>query len=114
LNIENIIKSHGVGGNTDIKLEGVEKKIVGEYLPISQITRSGTTATATISGHNLINGSLLEIVDADQIEYNGEHTVTVVDMDNVSFSVSDTAITPATGSFYGIEKKWFWYHKRRY
>lgn len=62
------------------------------------ITRSGAVATVTLVGHGLTSGQQVEITGADQPEYNGMRTVTVVDADSFTYPVSGTPATPATGS----------------
>lgn len=62
------------------------------------ITRSGPTATVSHSAHGLATGQKTIIEDADQAEYNGIQTITVVDADSYSYTVSGTPATPATGT----------------
>jgi len=66
---------------------------------IDSLTRSGSVATATInSGHLYTEGDILNISGADQSEYNGDFEIFNIHADSFSFLVSDTAVTPATGS----------------
>lgn len=69
------------------------------------ITRSSTTATATVkdgSAHGFVTGNSITISGADQAEYNGVKTVTVTGPTTFTFTVSLTTsqspVTPATGS----------------
>jgi hypothetical protein len=62
------------------------------------ITRSGSTATAEITGHPFVTGETLVFAGADQAAYNVTATVTYVDADHVSYTVSGTPTTPATGT----------------
>jgi len=62
------------------------------------ITRSGSIATAEITGHPFQTGDTLTFQGADQAAYNVTATVTYVDANNVSFTVSGSPATPATGT----------------
>lgn len=62
------------------------------------ITRSGSTATVSHSAHGKVNNDKVAILGADQGEYNGTKTITVVDANSYSFTVSGTPATPATGT----------------
>ena len=67
-------------------------------LPITSITRSGTTATVTITGHGLATGDTIDIQGAGQSEYNGIKTITVATVDTFTYTVSGSPTTPATGT----------------
>lgn len=104
----NKLLEHGIGVSTGVKLEEIEKKIVAEQLAISSMTRSGTTVTASINSHNLVVGSVIEIIGANQAEYNGTHIITAVpSTSQVQFIIVGTPVTPATGSFYALKKSGF-------
>lgn len=62
------------------------------------ITRSGSTATVAHSTHPYESGDEVVIFGSDQGEYNGIKTVTYVDANSYSFTVSGTPTTPATGT----------------
>jgi len=68
---------------------------------LTSLTRVGTTATAiTTNKHNLTIGidSTVTISGATEVEYNGTHTLLSVDSRNqFTFTVADSAVTPATG-----------------
>lgn len=68
------------------------------YQDSVSIVRSGSTATVTHSSHGLQSGVKVAIDGADQSEYNGVKTITVVDTDTYTYTVSGTPATPATGS----------------
>jgi hypothetical protein len=72
----------------------------------SGITRSGTTATVTLSSHYFMVGQTVVISGAGQSEYNGVHVITAVTSSTFSFTVAATATSPATGTIsaqaYGI------------
>jgi hypothetical protein len=66
----------------------------------SGITRSGTTATVTLSNHYYMVGQTVLISGAGQAEYNGVQLITAVTSSTFSFTVASTATTPATGTVY--------------
>lgn len=62
------------------------------------ITRVGTLATVILSApHKWANNVEVTISNADQTEYNGIQTITVIDETSFSFEVSGSPTTPATG-----------------
>ena len=64
---------------------------------VSAITRTDSTATATLTaGHGFTVDQVVLVAGSDQPDYNGEFTVTAVTSTTVSFTVSGTAVTPAT------------------
>ena len=64
---------------------------------VSVITRTDSTATATLTaGHGFTVDQVVLVAGSDQPDYNGEFTVTAVTSTTVSFTVSGTAVTPAT------------------
>lgn len=70
---------------------------------IASITRSGSTATATVSaGHSYHVGAIVKIEGADQADYNGEFEVLSADSTTFTFTVAGSPATPATG---GISAK---------
>lgn len=62
------------------------------------ITRSGSTATVSHTGHGFETGNDVRIRDATQNEYNGIHSITVTGANAYTYTVSGTPATPATGS----------------
>jgi len=64
---------------------------------VTSITRSSSTATVTKTAHGLETGWDITIVGADQVEYNGNHVITVTSADTFTYTVSGTPATPATG-----------------
>lgn len=62
------------------------------------ITRVTTTATVSHTAHGLATGQYVIIRKADQQEYNGVFTITKIDANSYSFTVSGTPVTPATGT----------------
>lgn len=62
------------------------------------ITRSGSTATVTHTGHGLATNDKVVIKGATQQEYNGVYTVTVTDVNTYTYTVGGAPASPATGS----------------
>lgn len=68
-------------------------------LAIYSLTQTAGVATATVlAGHQLETGDSVYITGADQTEYVGDFTVTVVTSTIFTFAVELGATTPATGS----------------
>jgi hypothetical protein len=65
---------------------------------VTSITRSGSTATATLASADatLYTGAWVTFANAVQPEYNINAQITVVDPTHVTFAVSGTPATPAT------------------
>jgi hypothetical protein len=86
----------------DVVLDGPPVALdftLGEDISVTSITRAGTTATVvTATAHGATNGQLVNILGADQSEYNGDHAITVVHSKSFTFLVASSAITPATGT----------------
>lgn len=65
----------------------------------SGLTRSGSTATAEFSvDHHFASGTSVTFSGADQAEYNITAVITAIDDRKVSYQVTGTPATPATGS----------------
>lgn len=62
------------------------------------ITRSGTTATVSHTGHGMDDNDFVVIDGADQPEYDGVKQITYVDANSYSFTVSGSPASPATGT----------------
>ena len=65
---------------------------------VTSITRSDTTATVTQAAHGYTTGFSVTIAGANQADYNGAYTVTVVDVDSYTYTVAGSPATPATGT----------------
>lgn len=66
---------------------------------VTGITRSGSTATLTTSvTHTMETGDTVIVAGADQAEYNGTFTITVINDTSFTYTVTGTPATPATGS----------------
>ncbi len=93
---------------TTIRVSEVERgNVVKLYDPsngvnfvtgVSSITRSGGTATAIIPDHGIPTGETAVFSGADQADYNVSAAVTVIDKDTVTFAVSNSPVSPATGT----------------
>ena len=71
--------------------------VYGE-VPVTSLTRSGSTATATAAGHGYRVGETVVLRGAAQSAYNGSFTVTAATATTFSFAVSGSPATPATGA----------------
>jgi hypothetical protein len=69
-----------------------------DYQTSVTITRVSATATVAHTAHPYIIGSKVNIVGADQQEYNGVKTITAIAANSYDFTVSGTPTTPATGT----------------
>lgn len=66
---------------------------------VTSITRSSNTATVTTStSHLLATGNTVVISGANETDYNGEYTITVVDATTFTYTVANSPTTPATGT----------------
>jgi hypothetical protein len=73
------------------------------FATASSLTRSSTIATLVSTGlvaklGGLVSGGTIVVSGADQGSYNGAFEVTVVDADTVTFTVTGSPVTPATGT----------------
>lgn len=69
--------------------------VYGVEREVTSLTRSSTTATATVASHGYKVGQVVTVRGATQA-YNGNHTITAVTDDTFSFTVSGSPATPAT------------------
>jgi len=82
------------GVQTNANAKGI---IFGPTAQIVTITRSGTTATVTSSGHPYANGDSVTITNAIQSEYNVTTTISNVTAGvNYDYTVAGTPASPAT------------------
>lgn len=65
---------------------------------VTSITRSGTTATVTLTGHDFVDGDYVVHEGADQSEYNITAQITYISANSYSYEVSGSPATPATGT----------------
>lgn len=67
---------------------------LGSSKTVATLTRSGTTATATVSaGHGFSDGDPIKISGANQAEYNGIHQITYVSSTVFTFEVTGSPVT---------------------
>ena len=64
--------------------------------PVTSLTRSGGTATASVTAHGFTTGGVIKIEGANQAQYNGNFNITVVDANTFTFTVTESPVTPAT------------------
>lgn len=62
------------------------------------ITRSSSTATVAHTTHGMTSGQVVVIRGANELAYNGAFSITVINADSYSYTVSGTPDTPATGT----------------
>ena len=65
---------------------------------VVSITRSGSTATATVTAHAYVNGNSVKILGANETEYNGTFVIANVTANTFDYTVTGTPATPATGT----------------
>ncbi len=62
------------------------------------ITSSGTTATVSHTAHNMKTGQEILIDGANQVRYNGVFTITVTGANSYTYTMLESATSPATGT----------------
>lgn len=73
--------------------------VAGTAASVSSITRSGNIATLTRTSHGFVAGDRVYVAGADQDDYNGRFTVlTAPTADTLTFQVSNSPASPATGT----------------
>lgn len=73
--------------------------LASQSISITSLTRSGTTATATTaSDHSMATGQQVTIAGANETEYNGTFTITVIAADKFEYTLTGSPSTPATGT----------------
>lgn len=66
---------------------------------VSTITRTGSVATVTFAtAHGFIANQIVNITGADQSDYNGDQLVSSLTNLTISFNVTGSPVTPATGT----------------
>ncbi|KPK55003.1 MAG: hypothetical protein AMS22_05105 [Thiotrichales bacterium SG8_50] len=68
------------------------------YQESISITSSGTTATVSHTAHGLATDDWVLIEGADQEAYNGAYQITVTGVNGYTYTMTDTATSPATGT----------------
>jgi hypothetical protein len=65
---------------------------------VTGIVRTTGLASANIVAHPFVGGQIVNFAGANQSAYNGDHRVSVIDVDHVGFFVDAATVTPATGT----------------
>lgn len=65
---------------------------------VTSLTRSGSTATATVTAHGYANGQSVLMAGANETEYNGTFVISNVTTNTFDYTVTGTPATPATGT----------------
>jgi hypothetical protein len=103
-NINNLTDAESVVSPTSKAVSSLWPKTA-----VTNITRSGSTATVSLPGHGFVTGQMVLVSGAEQASYNGTFQITVIDADNFSYIVSGTPASPASGLLalqpYGISRR---------
>ena len=92
------IHINAVAGSMITVMQGCLADGYGNQTPTS-ITRSGAVATMVLpNAHGFTRTGVLNISGCDQADYNGEFRITVVNATTVTFAVTNSPVTPATGT----------------
>lgn len=76
-----------------------EETISTQSLNVASLVRSGDTAIlTTTSNHNLATNVVVTIQGADQVEYNVTTSIIVTSLNEFTYQLAGTPVTPATGS----------------
>ncbi|HEJ3062496.1 TPA: hypothetical protein SL272_000827 [Pseudomonas aeruginosa] len=97
----NDIGAPALTGQIGAMITFLDAVLVNGYnsLSVTSLTRSGTTATAVLSGnHGLQTGDSATVAGAAETAYNGEFVVTVVNGTTFTYDVAGSPATPATGT----------------
>lgn len=70
----------------------------GAIQKVTNLVASGTTATATVPNSGFQNGDSVTITGAVPSGYNGVKTITVIDANTFTYTVSSGSASPATGT----------------
>lgn len=70
--------------------------IPGPLVSISSLVRSGTTMTATATAHGFVTGDVPTLSGANQTQYNGSFSVTVVDANTFTYTIPAVTEGPAS------------------
>jgi len=84
--------------NSSDPVEGAQVLIRQATGATVTITRNGGTASVAHTAHGLSTNQKVTIEGANEGEYNGLKTITVVDANSYTFSVSGSPTSPATGT----------------
>lgn len=73
-------------------------------LPVTSITLSGQVATVVCTSHGFQNEDVISIAGAVETAYNGDFTITVVDENTFTITVTGSPSSPATGTITAQKK----------
>ena len=79
-------------------VNGRDPQAADDTKAVSAITRSGTTATATCTGHGYAVNDWVQISGANQPEYDGIFVITSVTANTFSYTITGTPASSATGA----------------
>ena len=71
---------------------------------VTSITRSGATATVTVTAHGYATGDMVVIQAANETEYNGTFIITVTGSNTFTYTVTGTPASPATGTIKSLKQ----------
>jgi len=95
------------GPITDLTVSGNDATASTGYAPTVTIVSSGTTATATATGHWFRNGNIVTISGANESDYNGTFVVTRVDDDTFTYTMDADPVDTATGTITATDDEVF-------
>ena len=93
-----VISTATPGATIRYSLNGATPAEADNTKSVTSVTRSGSTATATIANHGYTNGDWVLIQGASAPEYNGVFVISGVTANTFDYTVTGTPATPATGS----------------
>lgn len=83
----------------DLYSTDVSLTLAAQSISITSLTRSGSTVTGTTaSAHSMATGQQATIAGANETEYNGLFTITVIAANQFEYTITGTPSTPATGT----------------
>ena len=93
-----VISTATSGATIRYSLNGATPADADNTKSVTSISRSGSTATATIANHGYANGDWVLIRGATAPEYNGVFVISGVTANTFDYTVAGTPATPATGT----------------
>jgi hypothetical protein len=70
----------------------------GQAKSVSALTSTGGVATATVTNHGYRHGDTVVVAGAAQAAYNGSHTISLLNANQFTYSVTGAPASPATGT----------------